>query len=210
MEERGILIVEVTRPGSVDEVLQFLINLQDAYENLYALKVKIESAIEAVEEPNERRPSAKKTRSPVLAPSRRARDVVLPDERMIILRIEISSPGGWEFLASLNPLQQLREWAKDRHERRKDKEWREAEQRREMVLENEKREREVHKADLQNIQLRDSILSGQINTLLSLGYTQEQVRRLLNAHYFGPLSYLDQHFDSGLIESIDVQESNPE
>lgn len=210
MEDSGILLVEVTRAGSVDETLQFLIDLQNAYENLYALNLKIESVMKAVEQPRESIPSGKRLRPPALSPVRRPRDVVLPDERMTIRRVDIKSPGLWEFLASLNPILQLREYAKDLHERRKDKEWREAEQHREMVLENQKRERDIQKMDLDNIRTRDSILAERIKILLSLGYTEEQVRRLINTHYFGPLSYLDHHFDSGLITSIDVEKTNPE
>ena len=36
----------------------------------------------------------------------------------------------------MNPLMQLREYLKERHERRKDKDWREEQERRKMVLEN--------------------------------------------------------------------------
>ncbi len=204
--KRGILLVEVSRGGSVDETLQFLIDLQNSYENLYALDLKIDNAKKIVDESTQLPSAIKRGRQPALSPTRRARDVVIPDDRLRVHRVEISSPGVWEFLGALSPIVQLREYAKDRHERRKDKEWREAQERREMVLENEKREREVQKMDLQNIQLRDSILNEQANLLISLGYTEEQIRRLLNAHYFGPMSHLEHHFDSGLITSIDAEE----
>jgi hypothetical protein len=206
--KRGILLVEVSRGGSVDETLQFLIDLRNAYENLYALDLKIDDARKKVEPSTQLPSDIRRGRPPALSPNRRVRDVVLPNERLAIGKIEVGSPGFWEFLGALSPIVQLREFAKDRHERRKDKEWREAQERREMVLENEKRERDVQKLDLQNIQLRDSILSDQIKVLLSLGYTEEQIRRLLNAHYFGPLSHLEHHFDSGLITSVDAEEKN--
>lgn len=209
MENRGILVVEVTRAGSVDETLQFLIELQDAYENLYALNLKIENSRKAVEQAAELVISPRRSHPPPLTPTSRARDVVPPEDRMIIRQVNIQSPGLWEFLASLNPLLQLREYLKDRHERRKDIEWREAEQHREMILENQNREQNIQKTDLETIQMRDSILAERIKMLLSLGYTEEQVRRLIIRHYFGPLSYLDHHYESGLITSIDVKETKP-
>ena len=39
---KGILQVHVSRGGSVDEAISFLTDIQDAYENLYALNLKID------------------------------------------------------------------------------------------------------------------------------------------------------------------------
>lgn len=53
-------------------------------------------------------------------------DTVLPEHRLVIKSIRIESPGFWEVFASLNPLQQIREYLNDRHKRKQDREFREA------------------------------------------------------------------------------------
>src|SRR5206468_3287516 len=50
---------------------------------------------------------------------------ILPDDRLTIRKIQVASPGFWEFFGSLNPLQQIREYLNDRHKRRQDREYRE-------------------------------------------------------------------------------------
>jgi hypothetical protein len=203
-DSKGILTVEVSRGGTVDEALSFLADIQTAYENLFALKLKIEEA-ELRYEKLEYSWRSKPRRPPALNPTRNVRDIVLPDKRLVIDKVKIESPGGWEFLGSLNPLQQIREYLKDRHERRKDKEWREAEEQRQMSLENSKREQEVRRLELENTKVENSILSEQISLLESRGYSDEQINRLLNAHYYKPLALLDVHVNSRLIESTDVE-----
>jgi len=48
------------------------------------------------------------------------KDNIIPqDERLVISKVTFQSPGFWEFLGSLNPLEQIREYLKDRHERQK-------------------------------------------------------------------------------------------
>ncbi len=47
---------------------------------------------------------------------------------------------------------------------------------------------ESGKADLENRRLETSIIQEQINLLHSIGYSDEQIRKLLNAHYYKPLS----------------------
>lgn len=220
---KGILQVHVSRGGSVDEAVNFLTDIQDAYENLYALNLKIDEAKRTYSERNEYSWSVRKRKPPALNPTRNFRDLVLPAEKLIIDKVNIESPGAWEFLGALNPLQQIREYLKDRHERRKDREWRESEEQKQMSLENQKREQEVKKAELENVgfensalqesrkadlenrKLETSILQEQINLLHSIGYSDEQIRKLLNAHYYKPLSRLDAHANSGLLESMDVK-----
>lgn len=53
-------------------------------------------------------------------------EAVVPEHRLVVKRVRIESPGLWEFAASLNPLQQIREYLNDRHQRRQDREFREA------------------------------------------------------------------------------------
>jgi hypothetical protein len=52
--------------------------------------------------------------------------VVPVHSRLLLAAARLESPGFWEFLGSLNPLEVLRQYLSDRHERRKDREYREA------------------------------------------------------------------------------------
>ena len=117
--DKGILRLEVNRAGLVDEVLAFLNDLQSAYEHLYALNLKIDEAWQKHQTEESFTYGYRKRRPPALPHTRNVREVVVPNDRLIIDKVVIESPGAWEFLASLNPLQQIREYLKDRHERKR-------------------------------------------------------------------------------------------
>jgi hypothetical protein len=68
---------------------------------------------------------------------------VFADERVIVARVELSSPGFWDFLGSLSPLEVIRKYLDDRHRRRQDRAYREGEEKRQLGLENDLREIEV-------------------------------------------------------------------
>jgi hypothetical protein len=59
-------------------------------------------------------------------------------ERLFLSGAQIGSPGFLEFLGSLNPLEQLRRYLNERWERTKDREYRNAEENRRLVLENDR------------------------------------------------------------------------
>jgi len=77
--------------------------------------------------------------APQLSPSAIAAD------RLIVHRVVLRSPGFWEFLGTLNPLEVIRKYLNDRHERRKDREYREGAERRRLEIENALGELEVVK-----------------------------------------------------------------
>lgn len=50
---------------------------------------------------------------------------MLPEaDRLRLIGVELHSPGFWDFLGKLNPLEVLRQYINDRHERQKDREYR--------------------------------------------------------------------------------------
>lgn len=59
---------------------------------------------------------------------------VLRDDRLIILKVNIQSPDFWEVIGSLNPLEQIREFLKDRHERKIDDHYRSRAKIRQLVI----------------------------------------------------------------------------
>lgn len=67
------------------------------------------------------------------------RYVLLGDEEeLFVTKIAVSSPGIWEFLGALNPLIAINTYLEGRHERRKDREYRETSDRQRLSLENER------------------------------------------------------------------------
>lgn len=59
------------------------------------------------------------------------------NDRVVFTSANISSPGFWEFLAKLNPLEIIRLFLNDRHERRKDRQYREGMEEENLYLQNE-------------------------------------------------------------------------
>lgn len=112
--------------------------------------------------------------------------IVLPIDRLVISKVNIQSPGFWEVIGSLNPLQQIREYLKDRHERKKDKKY--------------KNRQEEELAELEIIERSDKIINQRIETLKSLGYSDLEIRQIITAMIVHPLNRLGKHQDNGQIE----------
>ena len=102
----------------------------------------------------------------------------------------LQSPGFWEFLGRLSPLEVVRQYLADRHERRKDREYREAEEKRRLRLENEL--------------LENRVMRERIGIARDLGATKKDLAPLLNELVFKPLQQLDQFQDRGLIETAEL------
>lgn len=123
-------------------------------------------------------------------------EIMLPEHKLEIKKIQIESPGFWEFLGALNPLQQIREYLNDRHKRRQDREYREQAERERLALENELILRQIWEKE-------NSIFREKINMLREIGFSDEQIRRFIWNSVSRPLIELSKHQDSGLIENAD-------
>ncbi len=117
--------------------------------------------------------------------------IVLPSDRLLISKVNIQSPGFWEVLGTLNPLQQIREYINDRHERKKDNQYR---------CRQEKKIGELEIAEREN-----RLLNERIETLKSLGYSEIEIRQFVDLMVIEPLSRLGKHQDNGQIEGTDEQ-----
>lgn len=113
------------------------------------------------------------------------RTLVIAGDELQIKRINIASPGFWEFLGAANPLHQIREYLKDRHERSKDNRYR------------SRQEEEL--ADLQIAEKRDNLLSGRIAILRNVGYSDAEIRQMVSQMVISPLNKLGKHQDAGRI-----------
>jgi hypothetical protein len=70
---------------------------------------------------------------------------VIAADRLMVHRVVLRSPGFWEVFGSLSPLEVVRKFLNDHHERRKDRDYRECAERRRLEIENALRELEVVK-----------------------------------------------------------------
>ena len=111
-------------------------------------------------------------------------------EELILAGVQLGSPGFWEFLGKLNPLEVIRQYLNDRHEQRKDREYRETAEKRRLRLENLQRENEV--------------IAGRIRIARELGATDRDLAPFLNELINRPLEALDRHQDRGVIERAEL------
>lgn len=138
--EQGRVKFHVARGGTASEIRQFIKDIEDAYIALARFEFLLR-----------RRRWLRRSFIPFelfevgFQSTLWTTQSLLPDEWLEISSVEFSSPGAWEFFGSLNPLQQLREYLKDRHERRKDREWREESEKSKMQLENDLLQEQVRK-----------------------------------------------------------------
>ena len=69
-------------------------------------------------------------------------------DRVILKSVHLHSPGWWEFIGKLNPLEQSRLYLKDRHERLKERNYRERSEADRLFSENDMRAIEVLRAKI--------------------------------------------------------------
>jgi len=196
-ETIGTLTIIAERAGTVAEISQFLGDLEAAYLQTYRFQYlwasswsrkRIHRMSDLFLDFGFVYPLMGLPSTEALAP-----DTVLPEHRLVVKRIRIESPGLWEFAASLNPLQQIREYLNDRHKRRQDKEFREAAERDKLVLENELIQRQVWEKD--NAVFRERVLM-----MRELGFSDAEIRQFVWAAIGRSMAQLGRHQDTGLIE----------
>ena len=194
LEESGKLTIVAQRGGSITEISAFLSDLENAYLALYAIhhlwlpeRMWHRFPLEFLMAPG----------SPFSGFGQMGRiqlgvDALPPNARLTLESVRIESPGVWEFLASLNPLQQIREYLNDRHRRRQDMEFREDPERKRLELDNELVQRQVEKMDIANFREK-------IEILRELGYSDDEIRRMIWMNFGVPLARLGRHQDTHLI-----------
>jgi hypothetical protein len=189
------LRINADRAGTVKELTDYLNDLEAAYNSLYVFNNFLDTL-----NPNSRRRIRFFIYEFGLPTSNfkldSSADFILPENRLVVSKINIQSPGFWEVIGSLNPLQQLREYLKDRHERRKDIYWREQSEKDKATFENQLIQRQVIEAENQTIRER-------IEILRELGFTNEEIRELIWTNVGKPLMELGKHQDTGLIKDAE-------
>lgn len=194
--ERGRLIILSGRGGSVSEIAAFLHDLENAYNRIFLFQ---NFALDSYLDPRSRRfrlhaPFWHEVGLPLMTLHRTQlpTDLILPEDQLLLGRVRVESPGLWEFLGSLNPLQQIREYLNDRHRRRQDREYREQSEREKLILENELLRRQIFERE-------NSIWRDQINLLKEMGFSNDEIQSLYWANMGLPLVQLGRHQDTQLI-----------
>jgi hypothetical protein len=183
------LRIKVLRGGTVTEIATFLTDLEGAYNALYAFEWTISHW------QRRRRffpPFFPDEFFGLLPSDQDARDV-LPEYRLELKRVSIQSPGWLEVLGALNPLREIREYLKDRHERRKDHEYREPAEKDRLVLENDLLRRQI-------LEKETSIFRDQVALLKEAGVSEDEIRQFIWSRLGQPLARLGRHQDTKLIE----------
>jgi hypothetical protein len=209
MPEQARLIVHGQGDVEVELVAAYLTDLKHAYSSILVFETTIDGMRRAEREfpfPT-RYPFALDFVWP-LAPRRgvrRTRDwpptaeevasLVPRTEQIILSAVTLTSPGFWEFLGTLNPLDVLRKYLSDRHERRKDREYRESAERRRLELEN--------------LSLESRVISERVRLAKEIGATDRDLAPLLNELVYKPLVALDRYQDKGVIEHAEIPPARP-
>ena len=117
-------------------------------------------------------------------------------EQLVLSAVRLSSPSFWEFLGTLNPLEVVRKYLNDRHERRKDREYRDTAEQRRLTLEN--------------LALENKVISDRVKLAKQLGATNRDLAPLLNELVYQPLTRLDRSQDRGVITYAELPGSDDE
>ncbi len=200
MPQYGALRIHSQGGIQVTEARDLLAQIDDAYNAIYAYDTFLDSAdasrrrrlpIEFIELGLFARPwgfGIEQIRD--WPPKPEALQTLVPSrDRLILKSTKLESPGFWEVLGSLNPLEVIRKYIGDAHERRKDREYREASERRRLELENRL--------------LHTEVLNKEADFLKRLGATEQDFAALRNALLYDPLRKLELLQDRGIIDGSD-------
>jgi len=196
--DHAVLCINGLRGGTPVEIAGFLHSVEHCYSHLYALDLLVaDTQSRFSPEPAARRGQVYKETLRLELPQDPG-SILLPGETLYVREVAISSPGHWKFLGMLSPFETIRKYLKDRHERRKDNEYRNAAERDKLLIEIEMR--------------RLGLFERRVHILKSLGCSESEIRAAANKLGLGPLGGLDKWQDTGLIsdaeiESLDVASS---
>ena len=119
--------------------------------------------------------------------------VVGISERLVIRGVSLQSPGFWEFVGKLNPLEVIRQYLNDRHERKKDNSYRNSAEERRLRYENEL--------------LKIDVIQKKWNLAESMGFSKDEIEPLIAELVAHPLEKLDGHQDRNVIEYAEKVEA---
>jgi hypothetical protein len=195
MEASAKIRIHAEKLGDIRKVTQYLQTIEKVYNHLYTMHFIVEDATRRHSELNKGSWREKSIRT--IISGKRPDEIVLPEDHLQVSSIIINSPGFWEFLGSLNPLEVLRKYLCDRHERLKDQTYR--------------NRIEEEKGELENEKLRMQVVEEKVNLLRKLGVPEDKIRNAVFKHVIRPLSMLDDFQDKRMIQDAEIisEDENP-
>jgi len=180
--EKGMIRIDGEGGLPVSEVRQLLSTIEHAYNSLLIFEAATEPA------------STSRTGGvPIWTPEPKfsleeSMTLVLPSDRLVLQRVELASPGFWEFMGTLNPLEVIRKYLQDRHERQKDRAYRAA--------------LEAEKMRMQILLDETELIGKRLRIAKEVGAPEHITASLLNELVYRPLEDLGAVQDKGLIVAV--------
>lgn len=177
----------------VPAVVQFLDEVEAAHDGLLTLLNVLDPNQEGLGQgPRSRGPDPILIRKLLKGASHpRGTIVARRNERLVITRVAISSPGIWEFLGALNPLVALNTFLEGKHERRKDREYREHADRGRLNV-------EIERMEIENQLLATQLVQDRLQVGRDLGLSPSDQVLLLERFGIDPLLRLGRVVDQGM------------
>lgn len=206
-DEQGTLRITSSGGWPVTDVVDFLDSFRSAYEGLVILYATLGTFTEEAQRFGGRIPytedeyfnlSFYSISMPTLVltlPQEVFARLIRPQDRLILLRAQFSSPGFWEFMGTLNPLEVIRKFLDDRHRHRQDREYREGQEHRRL--------------ELDNLLLENQVIRERIELARNLGLPDEALAPLMNRFVGEPLQRLGIVDDRGVIEASAIDRRRP-
>lgn len=190
----AILRVYGNGDARVKDVYEYLKTLEEAYNSIYIFEQILEEA-KKLQEFYQEKESILPLRN--LLPldlwqldTENRRNFIPQSDSLKLVGVEIHSPGFWDFLAKLNPLEVIRVYLNDRHERQKDNDYRNEEEKVSLQLENENKKLEI--------------MQKKINILKEVGGTEEDLALIRMNLVCKPLKQLNRFQDDRIIMRADL------
>lgn len=199
------LVIEGEGGYNVEQVSRFLLALDRAYNSLLVLENVVLSPHDLAHtqwfpQLTEHSSAAQRVHvlsevsSSLLFPAEMT-DLIRPRDRLVLRAVHLESPGWWKVIGQLNPLETIRKYLKDQHERRKDRQYREP--------------AEARKLELQNKLLQLDWIDKALTVAHKHGATDKEMATLRQNLIYQPLAQLDVFQDEGLISTATIVDAEP-
>mgnify|MGYP001130293063 CR=1 FL=1 len=196
--DRTVFRVHARGDAPVELIREYLAAMEHAYNSSFVFDQLIEQAI------NIGRTSDNQPPLPISAllwhswwpPTPDKVAAFIPEDQKLILDgVVLQSPGFWDFVGNMNPLQMLLTYLNERHERQKDLDYRNS--------------AEEWKLYLENKALENKIVAGRAEILQDLGATENEISVLRSQLLGQPLQSLSAFQDRGLITDAEFVYDRP-
>ena len=180
LDRKGELTLEFTDISNPVNVGKYLFAIENAYNKLYVFDKFITKKNLALQEYFD-------ISTINIVPS--------IEHQLKISKVVFNSPGFWKFIGDLNVLTQIREFIKENHERRKDKNYRNEHESSRLELENKRLFVDIELQEEKLKQIKEmnqlELIKTKIELLEKAGYDKKEIRELTNAYYIKPLMGLN-------------------